>query len=243
MVCCAQQTGQIELDRPDQTETPIIVPKRWFQAELGFNVEKNQEGLTQLVHPTILSKYGLSNRIEIRLITEYITQETSRQVTSGNNAITGLVPVQIGGKLSLSEEIKWMPKTSFIVHLVIPKAATKEFRQTNWAPNFRFVMQNTLSNSVALGYNIGAEWDGNTKDPSWVYTLAPGFNLSERIYFYVEAFGLLKKGEHPQHALDGGFAYAITKNIKIDLSGGNRISHYNELNYYFSLGFSFRIPL
>ena len=36
----AQNLPAIQLDRPDQTECPFIVPAKYFQFENGFNVEK-----------------------------------------------------------------------------------------------------------------------------------------------------------------------------------------------------------
>lgn len=33
----------IATDRPDQTETPDVVPLRYFQMETGFNAERNYD--------------------------------------------------------------------------------------------------------------------------------------------------------------------------------------------------------
>jgi hypothetical protein len=91
--------------------------------------------------------------------------------------LTGLVPVQIGGKLALWEEKGLLPKTSFIFHVAPSKLGSKKFHTQQWAPNFRFTMQHTLSENIGLGYNVGAAWDGFSKTTSWIYTIAPGFNL------------------------------------------------------------------
>ena len=37
----AQNTEPIQADRPDQTETPALVPKGMFQVEAGFTFQKN----------------------------------------------------------------------------------------------------------------------------------------------------------------------------------------------------------
>jgi len=62
---------RIETDRPDQTETPFNVPKKYFQAEFGFNKENLTDYNYNLIHPTALLKYGLSNRIELRVEPTY----------------------------------------------------------------------------------------------------------------------------------------------------------------------------
>jgi hypothetical protein len=238
VVAGAQETGRMETDRPDQTESPYLTKHRFIQGEIGFNYEKAQ-GLKTLVHPTALWKYGLSKKFELRLITELVSAETPLMIPSGNDYNSGLLPVQLGGKLALFEEKGLLPKTSLIFHVAAPKMASKKFRASKWAPNFRFVMQNTLSENVGLGYNLGAEWDGESNTPAWIYTFAPGFNIGKSWYGYVEAFGSIRKGEKPEHAIDGGIAYYFSDHTKIDFSAGYGLSE-NAVDWYSAIGFSFR---
>lgn len=235
----AQQNGRMETDRPDQTESPFLTKHRYIQAETGFNIENHQQ-LKTYVHPNILWKYGASKRFELRLITESITQEMPIMIPQGSDFISGILPVQIGGKVSLTEEKGIAPKTSLIFHVAAPKIASKKFQAAKWAPNFRFVMQNTLSETVGLGYNIGAEWDGETNTPGWIYTFAPGFNIGKKWYGYIEVFGTIIKKEKPEHAVDGGLAYYFSDNAKIDFSGGFGLTE-NAVDNYLAVGFSFRI--
>jgi Putative MetA-pathway of phenol degradation len=237
-VLYAQQQGRMETDRPDQTESPFITKNKYVQAEIGFNAEKDN-GLRTLVHPTVLWKYGASKRFEFRLITELVSIETPIIIPAGNDFLMGLLPVQIGGKLALTEEKGLLPKISLLFHVAVPKLASKKFRASKWAPNFRFSMQNTLSEKIGLGYNLGAEWDGEKDVPAWVYTISPGFNLGKRWYGYIEAFGEVRKGEAPAHSIDGGFAYYFSDNTKIDISGGAGISK-AAVDNYFAIGYSFR---
>ena len=238
----AQLTERIETDRPDQTETPFTTPHKWFQSETGFNIENYKGTAKTYVHPTMLNKYGISQRFEIRLITEFVSIQTPLPA-DGLQTTTGLLPLQVGGKLALFEEKGLLPKTSLIFHAGIPKAATSEFQTPNWSPNFRFTMQHTLSYLVSLGYHLGAGWDGAEKNQgSFIYTIAPGFNLSKKWYAYIEAFGFLGNGD-PQHGVDGGIAYNFSNNTKIDFSGGFGVTDKTALRNYIALGFSFRLPL
>jgi hypothetical protein len=236
--CFAQQTGRMETDRPDQTESPVITRKNYVQAEWGLNIEKENK-LKTFVHPTVLWKYGVSSKFEFRLITEFVSQETPLIIPFGNDYITGILPVQLGGKVSLWEEKGLLPKTSFIFHVAPSKFGNKKFHTDKWAPNFRFTMNHTLSETVGLGYNIGAEWDGFSNIPSWVYTIAPGFNIGKNWYAYVEAFGAITKNESPAHGLDAGFAYYFSDNCKIDISSGVGISE-AATDWYGAIGYSFR---
>lgn len=234
----AQQEGRMETDRPDQTESPFITKRKYIQAEFGFNIER-YAGLTTIVHPTTLWKYGAGNRFELRLITEFVSTETPILIPYGNDVISGLQPIQIGGKIALWEEKGFLPKTSLLFHVAPAKFGSKKFHTSKWAPNFRFTFQNTLSENVGLGYNLGAEWDGEGNTPYWVYTIAPGFNLGEKWYGYIEVFGAVRKNEMPQHNLDGGLAYYFSDNTKIDLSSGFGLTE-NSTDWYGAIGFSFR---
>jgi len=234
----AQSTGRMETDRPDQTESPVITKENYIQAEIGFNIE-NEEGLTAYIHPTTLIKYGIIKRLEFRLITEFASAENPPMMPAGEKYTSGLLPIQLGGKLALWEEKGFLPMTSLIFHAGLPKAARKEFQLTQWAPNFRFAMQHALSNSIGLGYNVGAEWDGMSNTPYWVYTIAPGFNIGKNWYGYVEAFGSVRQNDKPQHGFDAGVACYFSDDTKIDLSGGVGLNK-ESFDNYVAVGFSFR---
>jgi hypothetical protein len=233
----SQDTGRMESDRPDQTESPFITKKKYIQAEFGFNIAQDHQ-LSTIVIPTSLIKYGVCKKFELRLITEINSQETPLIIPQGSHFETGLVPLKVGGKLSLWEEKGLLPKTAVLAHLTFPKIASKYFQASKVAPEFRLAMQHTLSNNIGLGYNIGTEWDGESNTPAWIYTIGPGFNLGKNAYMYVELFGDFQKDRTPDHNFDAGFAWYVSDNTKLDISSGFSLS--NSKQYYVALGFSFR---
>jgi hypothetical protein len=239
-ILSAQQIGRMETDRPDQTESPYLTRKNYLQAEFGFNYER-VDGLTQWVHPTALWKYGLNQRFEFRMITEMQTVQLQAGTTITRRR-TGVRPIQLGGKVALLEENGFRPKTCLIAHTTLPRWGATEFQTPKWAPNFRFVMQNTISEQAAIGYNVGAEWDGFSNSPDWIYTLAPGYNIGENGYAYLELYGSVRRGSSPQHSIAGGLAYYLSADIKIDLSGSYGMTK-AATDYYLALGFSFRAPV
>ena len=150
----SQNIESIATDRPDQTETPHTVPKNHFQMETGFSFEQTDKDTKTYAYPAALLKYGLTDRLDLRLVTEFTSEKTSTVNT------TGLNPVDIGFKVNLVREKGIIPITSFIGHLGIPSFASKDHKAIYYAPAFRFTMQHTLSRNVDLGYNFGARWDG-----------------------------------------------------------------------------------
>ncbi|MGK4566620.1 hypothetical protein [Flavobacterium sp. 3HN19-14] len=101
----AQEKEPIETDRPDQTETPAIVPKGMFQMENGFSFEKTDGNSEYLLLPSALWKYGLNDRFEFRLITEFASGKTA------GTKISGINPVLVGFKVEIAEEKGIWPKS------------------------------------------------------------------------------------------------------------------------------------
>jgi hypothetical protein len=224
----------IATDRPDQTETPSIVPRGMLQLENGFVYEKTDADNATLVSPTILFKYGVDDNFELRLITEYQTAD------DGTNKISGINPVLVGFKVRLAEEKGIVPTTSFIAHLLLPDLASKELKADYYASEFRFTMQHTLSENMSLGYNLGAEWDGFTPNATFVYTLTTGFSFTEKFGGYVEVFGFAPQNDKADHSFDGGITYLISNDFMIDTSVGVGLTE-NAPDYFLSVGFSFRL--
>ncbi len=233
--CTAQE--KIDTDRPDQTESAFTVPRGYFQAEFGFNKENTIGKDYSLVHPTALFKYGFK-KMELRLETTISSQY--EHVIPEPQWSRGLEPVEIGFKAALCEEKGWRPKVSLIMHTTVPFLSSGVYKDSIMSPSFRFCLQHTTGEKSALGVNLGATWDRFKRHPQWIYTIAQGFDLGEKWYFYLEAFGSISNGHRPEHSLDAGLAYYISKDVKVDISAGKGISS-EAPKSYFALGFSFRV--
>lgn len=230
----AQDLPPIQTDRPDQTESPAIVPKNHFQMETGMVFEKGNESTKNYTHPNILFKYGLNDHFELRLITEYNSINVHKNVTAG------ISPVKVGFKVNITQQKGIIPNTSFIGHLVIPYLASDAIQTTYYAPEFRFTMQHSLSPKLSLSYNLGAEWDGETPDPAFIYTLTGGYAITEKLGSYLELYGFVPQKNSPDHRIDAGFTYLVKNNMQWDVSGGLGFSN-NSPDYFVGLGFSFRL--
>jgi hypothetical protein len=232
-MCYAQDLPSIQTDRPDQTECPFITPKGYLQFENGFSYEKTNGNANEIVAPTILTKFGINDHFELRLITEYVFD------SENSNKISGINPVLIGFKSRLFEEKGLIPTTSFIGHLGLPKVASPELKATYYSPEFRFTMQHTISDRQTLSYNLGAEWNGATPEPTFIYTLTTGYSFTEKIGGYIEFYGFIPQIEKPDHRFDAGLNYLFNSNHQLDVSGGFGLSKVSP-KYYFALGYSFR---
>ncbi len=230
----AQDIEPIEPDRPDQTESPIIIPVQYFQMENGFAYLYNNRDNKAYTYPSSLMKYGIAKFIDLRVITGLVTTQLNDEST------TGIVPLTVGFKLNFLKEKGIIPQTAFLAHLAFPTIASEKYKATYYAPSFKFAMQHTLSKKVSLGYNLGALWNGVTTKPIFLYTLTTGISLTKKLGSYIEVYGFAPKYETAQHSIDTGLSYLVNNNISLDISGGYHLTQ-NAPKYYIALGFSFRV--
>jgi hypothetical protein len=248
-----EQVDPIATDRPDQTESPYLVPRGMFQIETGIWMENDRnEGrrIKNKAYNTTLFKIGVSDQFELRLISEYLGSKEYQRDSLIRN-IHGINSVAIGTKIFISKERGIIPKTSLIAHLQLPYIGYKEFRPAHLAPRFRFVMQNTISDRISVAYNIGAEWDGDSQSATAIYTISCAISLADGLGMFVEGYGFMTENSNEEnkfdgtfsndHRLDAGFTYQVQKNLQVDISGGIGLSA-NSPDNFLSAGISWRFP-
>ncbi|MEP7237071.1 MAG: transporter [Ferruginibacter sp.] len=239
------QVDKIDTDRPDQTESAVTVPKKWFQFEVGFlresnkNPAPNQQRFRDInfEHPSLLSKYGVTKFAELRSIITYATSRGKENSTIIDRQ-NGISNVELGAKVNFFKEKGLRPKTSLLAHYNFARLRTL-YKDSIDGADFRFSMQHTINSVVSLGYNLGMEWERFGSPPAYIYTLAPGFNIGEKWYAYVEVFGFIWKDDDPENSIDGGIAYYVNDDLKLDISAGFGISKRAPDNYV-AIGVSFR---
>lgn len=234
-VPCRGQNS-IQTDRPDQTETSSLVPKGRFQGEFGVAHEQTDSHFREYSLPTSLLKFGVSQWAEVR-IGFTLTDERSEEGRS-----YGLEPLTIGTKIKLLGEKGIRPSVSLLAEVSLPDVASEAFKLDHLAPEVRLLMQNKLSKSSNLGYNLGARFDGFSSQPEYLYTLSPSYSLTKELRVFAETYGFLHTGHHAEQWVDGGFSFLISADLQVDISGGYELTHTgNYHNFFESVGVSFRI--
>ena len=71
--------AQISTDRPDQTESSLVLPKGTIQIESGFVSNKNE-----YIFPNTLFRVGVFKKVEFRFNTNYIINKNERKIKRGD---------------------------------------------------------------------------------------------------------------------------------------------------------------
>lgn len=229
-------------DRPDQTESTSIVPSGWLQVELGVQsqrttVSANGTEATQTDNalPDALLRFGVLPTMELRLKAGYGSTDFQGATTSG------MGPLTLGAKIAVCGEDGLRPEIAFLGHITLPNTGADEFSAPYLAPDFLFSMSHTLSDALSLGYNIGAEWDGESAMAAGLYSASLGISVSDNIGVFAELFGNVTESGDNATSFDAGATYAILPNVQIDASGGVGLSDLAP-DYFVGAGLSFRLP-
>ncbi len=229
-------------DRPDQTESAAIVAHKSLQIETGFILENNKTSLTKeksFAYNSTLLRYGLFENFELRLGLEYLGSKTSSKHTETNYNTSGLSPLYTGFKIKIADEDGWKPELAFLGGLALPFTADKDFKPEYSAADIRFAFAHTLSDKVSIGYNIGAEWDGETAEPAYFYSMSLAIGLTDNLSIFAESFGSIPEKGGAEHLLDTGFTYLVSPNFQLDISGGIGLNDH-AVDNFLSFGLTYR---
>lgn len=239
-----QQVPDLVTDRPDQTESAATVPKHFLQIETGFILENDENEISRnksFAYSTTLLRYGLWDNFELRLGAAYLGDNVTKKNSDFSQNIAGFSPLHVGFKVKVAEEKGLRPDIAFLGGLELPFTAGSDYKPSYTAATMRFAFSHTLSDRFSLGYNLGAEWDGETAVPGYFYSVALGIGLIENLGMFVESFGAIQEAGTAQHQLDAGFTYLLTPNFQVDISGGIGLNDAAPDNFI-SFGLSYRIP-
>lgn len=242
-------TPDLVTDRPDQTESAVVVPRGVVQLELGGAHAFDGSGAdaaTRLVNlGSALLRIGVAPPLELRIG----FAGWHRAAPEGAPALHGFGDLDVGAKLVVAEGAGLSPAVALIGSLTIP-TGHEAFRASGPDPSFRAALAHELPGDIGLGYNLGALWTTETDlagreslRTDLLYTLTLGRGLTDRLGGFVEGFGLLGVGDgRPSwHALDAGFTFALRANLQLDTSAGVGLSDAAE-DWFVGAGLSLRIP-
>lgn len=214
-VAFSQEQKAINTDRPTQSASVVVMPKNGFQIEYGFIYDQINANLSATTFFNGLFRYGLLNGVELRL-----TQNIGNQKPDGFDATSGLSPLTVGTKIHIAEKSGARPQTSLIAQVTL-ETGEESFRPSQPVPEFRLNFQNTLSDKVSLGYNVGVGLPEN--DTYFLYTAVLGYALSSQLTTFVEPYGFVFENVS-DHRVNAGLIYLIQPQFQVDLSAGVGLS-------------------
>lgn len=223
--------GQIETDRPDQTEASSIVPTNSLQIETGFVWENVNSGEAKSFSgPSILLRYAIDNFFELRVFEQF-----EHHSFGTNYEISGLSDLELGVKLQLFKTDGSQTEIAFLSHAVIPTAKSELSNQTFGTIN-KLCVSHAVNDRFGIGYNLGYAY--LEENHSFLYSMALGASITDSIGCYIEPFGSIIEGGYFESNFDAGVTYLLKPNLQLDASYGLGLNHNM---HYVSVGFSWNL--
>jgi hypothetical protein len=248
----AQESPELVTDRPDQTESAVVVPEDTFQIELGATFSREETAavrLDALEVPGTLLRWGVSPRWELRLAWPGWIETESRFAGGASGRESGLGDPEIGTKISLlSAAAGGAFDLALLAHVSLP-VGDELLGSPRADPSIRLNGAHDLAEGVGIGWNVGYETHsfedarGEHTLGRFLYTVAAGFDLSPRLALFVELFGDLPGSDvdPAAHSFDAGITWLVTPRVQLDLSGGVGLDG-PAPDWFVGTGVSLRVP-
>jgi hypothetical protein len=229
---CSTTTSDIATDRPDVTNSSIVVPVGSLQSENGINLT-SARGAKIIDGTNSRLRLGIAPCLEILVDLPTYFGAVRGQASSGFSNVAPAVKWQISplpGKFDLS--------ATFGVGL--PTGATG-IAGTGVQPYVQF----------PWSYELGGGWSVTGMATTFAHPAEPARPVTQQATFvieraigradvFVEYVGDFLAPAGPSHLINTGAAYRITRTQQIDFHAGFGLNS-NAPAYFFGVGYSFRL--
>lgn len=218
----------LETDRDSFTPaTTTVDPGRWI-AESSYSFIDNRRAPETHSFPEVLLRYGLSERIELRLGWNF-------EVGGGGNVVSSIEGEEglegpkleresralYGLKWRFTDQAKWIPESSFIVQGFTPTSgdATATEASVTYVWGWELPRRWKLDGAIRYASSTDHADDFTIWNPSAVLRVP----LNERVNVHTEYFGAIPQGRaggQSQHFFSPGLHYLLTPDVEIGFRVG-----------------------
>jgi len=209
----ASEAPELETDRPDFTESSLVVPQGSLQLESGFTYERGG-GLRTFGGPELLLRWGVSRKTEVRIGSPSYFQVRSRQ------RISGFGGTYVGLKQQLGP-LRGGWEAALIPAVTLP-TGSRELGGKSVEPELKAVWARALGGPWSLSGMFAFYWPEGVRDRNFTFqpTISLGRALGERWGAFLEYAGQLPEQGGDAHLIHHGYTYSPSRLTQIDLHFG-----------------------
>lgn len=238
---------ELETDRDAFTPATSTVGQRLTVLESSYSFIDNKRVAETHSFPELLIRYGISERIELRVGWNYEVGGTG-DIVSGNeggeapdgSAIERESQMLYGFKAVVSEQHGWVPRSATILQGYTPTSGEAPDTDVVVAYTFGWELPNRwrLDSSMRYGTEHGPLDAFNQWAPSVVLRVP----IDEKWHAHVEYFGIYTQGSERDVSrafISPGGHYLITPNLELGLRLGWGITE-DSPNFFSNVGIGWR---
>jgi hypothetical protein len=213
----------IETDRDSFTPSTRTVETGWFVLESSYSFLDERHVPPTHSFPELLLRYGLLERLELRLGWNYEVGGASGDVSGsgGEGFVQGAgvkrdSRVSYGLKAGLTEQQGWVPQSAFILQALTPTTGETTATQLVATYVFGWELANRWKLDAAFRYEAANE-AGDHFDV-WAPSVVLKVPLGQRWSVHGEYFGLFSSGKQEEFVLQyfsPGVHFLVTPNLEV----------------------------
>jgi hypothetical protein len=233
--CGADAQSPIATDRPQVTNSSVVVPCGSLQFENGFQITGtgSQHGPD---FPETSIRFGVAAKTELRIsIPNYFENDTVASGTDGFGDLSLGLKQQLGPIAGFD--------TSLIPSFSLPTGANS-ISSHEYDPTVQLPWSRSLTKSWTVAGQFGVTWstESGRRNATGQTSLYVDRQLTARWDAYVEYSGDFPQRGGPQHLIDFGTAYKPTPHQQLDLHCGFGLSSAAP-DYSIGFGYSVRFQI
>ena len=220
-------------DRPDYTESAVVVPAKMIQVESGVGYT-DFNSAEELSFPNTLTRIGLGHNLEIRL---GFPGWSNIKVNDKSKAY--LNDLLFEAKYQVTKDNAVIPMAVMFVSTL--PTGDDEVSVENAEFGLKFAVAYNLNNRLGLGVNFGAISTevADERELLSVASLSLGIGINDRFGAFIETFAEMPQNASWQPAADGGFTFLLSPEAQLDAYVGAGLNDYAP-DLFAGVGFTFR---
>jgi hypothetical protein len=237
----------VETDRDAFTPVTKTAGKGLFILESAYTYIDDRHVPATHSFPELLLRYGLTDRIELRLGWNY-------EVGGGGNDVSGSSEdpradqsrlsreyrLSYGLKAAVTDQDRWIPSSTFILQASTPTGGASNNTELFATYVFGWEFPNRWRWDSSIRYALASENGDNFN--VWAPSTVLRIPLGERLGVHVEYFGLFSDGkasDFVRHYFSPGFRYLITPNLEVGARVGWGLNE-QAARFFSNVGFGWR---
>jgi hypothetical protein len=220
--------GEIETDRDSFTPAISTAGRGLLIVESAYTFLDNRHVPETHSFPELLLRYGVTDRIELRLGWNYEVggagNDASGSQSGGEFEGSGLkreYKISYGAKVALTEQDRWLPASIVILQGFTPTGGEATATQLVATSAWGWELPNRWKLDAAFRYGTGSE--GGDRFDIFAPSVVLKVPVAEKVNVHAEYFGMFSRNKEPDfaiHYFSPGVHYLVTPNLEVGVRVG-----------------------
>jgi hypothetical protein len=224
-----EERDVIETDRDSFTPATTTAGRGRLIVESAYSFIDNRGIKETHSFPELLLRYGLTERLELRLGWNYEVGGAGSDVSGGGvgedlffgSGLKRESNLAYGAKLQVTKQDEWVPISALILQAFTPTSGKATDTQFVGTYVFGWELPHRWKLDAAIRYGTGSEGEDHFNE--WAPSVVLKVPLGEQINVHAEYFGIISTGkaeEFTHHFFSPGIHYLITPNLEVGVRVG-----------------------